>query len=261
MFLIVRAARALSEDFRLLELEWPSGLPDPLPGQFVMARTREGTDPLWRRPFGVHDFRRSRGRAALSLLFQVVGPTTRDLAGLGRGDEIDLLGPYGRGFAVEAGEHWLVAGGRGLAPLFYLARIVRGMSIPCRVMIGGRSAGHVLRATDLERLGCRVDVATDDGSRGRRGLVTTILERELKRLSPRRRSGLLISACGPHGMLKAVAALAERHGVAARVSVDPLMACGRGLCLGCTVPAREGYRLACQHGPVFDARELAWGPE
>ena len=260
LLLTVRAARALSGDFSLLELEWPAQWPDPLPGQFVMVRTREGTDPLWRRPLGVHDFRRTRGRAALSLLFQVVGPTTRDLAGLGRGDTVDLLGPHGRGFTLEAGEHWLVAGGRGIAPLFYLARLARGIPLPCRVMVGGRSAGHVLRAGDLERLGCRVDIATDDGSRGKRGLVTGILERELARLSPRRRAGLLVSACGPHGMLAAVAALADRHGVSARVSVDPLMACGRGLCLGCTVPAREGYRLACQHGPVFDARDLAWGP-
>jgi dihydroorotate dehydrogenase electron transfer subunit len=59
-------------------------------------------------------------------------------------------------------------------------------------------------------------------------------------------------------MLRAVADLAAATGVAAQVSVDPLMACGRGLCLGCSVRARDGYRLACQHGPVFDTRELEW---
>jgi dihydroorotate dehydrogenase electron transfer subunit len=118
VLLTVRSLRALSEDFRLLELGWPPGLPDPLPGQFVMVRTRAGTDPLWRRPLGVHDFRRRGGAAVLSLLFQVVGPTTRDLAGCAKGDTVDVLGPQGRGFPLEAREHWLVAGGRGLAPLF-----------------------------------------------------------------------------------------------------------------------------------------------
>jgi dihydroorotate dehydrogenase electron transfer subunit len=258
VLLSVRAARALSADFGLLELAWPDGLGDPLPGQFVMVRTREGTDPLWRRPLGVHDFRRTRSGATLSLLFQVVGPTTRELAGLGRGDTLDLLGPHGRGFPLGEPEHWLVAGGRGLAPLFFMARTLRAAGRACRVLIGGRSAAHVLRAADLERLGCSVDLATDDGSLGRRGLVTELLEPALAGLDDDRRAALAVAACGPHGMLRAVAGIAARLGVVARVSVDPLMACGRGLCLGCTVPSRDGYRLACQHGPVFDARELSW---
>jgi dihydroorotate dehydrogenase electron transfer subunit len=258
MLLSVRSSRRLSEDFFLIELIWPAGMVEPLPGQFVMVRTREGTDPLWRRPLGVHDFRRIGGTGVLSLLFQVVGPTTRDLSGLCPGTALALLGPHGRGFRLDAPEHWLVGGGRGLAPLFFAARILRRRDIPCRVYLGGRSDGHVLRDRDLARLGCRVEVSTDDGSRGRRGPVTDLLESGLARISERRRAGILLSACGPHGMLRAVARLAAAHGVAAQVSVDPLMACGRGLCLGCTVPAREGYRLACQHGPVFDARELAW---
>jgi len=258
VLLTVRAARRLSEDFHLLDLDWPAGLGDPLPGQFVMVRTREGTDPPWRRPLGVHDFRRVRGGPVLSLLFQVVGPTTRDLSVLVPGAALDLLGPHGRGFRLDAEEHWLVGGGRGLAPLFYAARVLARRGLRCRAFLGGRSAAHVLRVRDLERIGCRVQVATDDGSVGRRGLVTELVERALARTGEGRRSGLLLSACGPHGMLAAVARLAAGAGVAAQVSVDPLMACGRGLCLGCTVPALGGYRLACQHGPVFDARELVW---
>lgn len=258
MRLRVRAARRLSEDFHLLELGWPAGLPEPQPGQFVMVRTRESTDPLWRRPLGVHDFRRIRGGAALSLLFQVVGPTTRELSALRAGDDLDLLGPHGRGFALDAPEHWLVAGGRGVAPLFYTARVLRRLGRRCRVFIGGRGAGHVLRARDLERLGCRVELATDDGSLGRRGRVTELVARALARVGARRRDGVAISGCGPHGMLRALADIALAWDVATQVSVDPLMACGRGLCLGCSVPAQDGYRLACQHGPVFNARDLVW---
>ena len=258
MLLNIRAARRLTADFNLLELAWPSGLAEPLPGQFVMVRTREGTDPLWRRPFGVHDFRRVKGAGVLSLLFQVVGPTTRDLSALEPGATLDLLGPHGNGFRLDAAEQWLVSGGRGVAPLFYAARILHDKGVPCRAFLGGRSAGHILREAELERLGCRVEVATDDGTRGRRGLVTDLLERALARLSGRRRAGIMLLACGPHGMLKAVAGVAAERGVAAQVSVDPLMACGRGLCLGCSVPVQGGYRLACQHGPVFDARDLNW---
>jgi dihydroorotate dehydrogenase electron transfer subunit len=130
--------------------------------------------------------------------------------------------------------------------------------VPCRAFLGGRNAGHILRERDLARLGCRVEVATDDGSRGRRGPVTDLLDRALARLSGRRRAGVMLLACGPHGMLKAVAGIAAARGVAAQVSVDPLMACGRGLCLGCTVQAPGGYRLACQHGPVFNVQDLSW---
>lgn len=258
MRLRIRANRRLALDFRLMDLAWPEKQGTPVPGQFVMVRTRETTDPAWRRPFGVHDFRRGRGAFAVSLLYQVVGPTTRDLAALVRGETVDLLGPFGHGFDLEAKEHWLVAGGRGVAPLYFMAGEVRRRGLPCRVLIGGRSAGHILRVDAFERRGCRVAVATEDGSRGRRGLVTTLLERDLARLASRRKSDILISACGPEAMLRAVAGLAARHGVAAQVSVDPLMACGQGLCLGCTVQARNGYRLGCQHGPVFRAEELPW---
>jgi dihydroorotate dehydrogenase electron transfer subunit len=258
VLLSVRSVRALSSDFFLLELDWPAGEIDPHPGQFVMVRTREGTDPVWRRPLGVHDFRRRRGGAVLSLLFQVVGPTTRDLAGRNKGDAVDVLGPHGRGFSLAGREHWLVAGGRGLAPLFYLARLARRAGLPCRTFVGGREAGHVLRVRDLERLGCQVQVSTDDGSLGRRGNVTELLARDLARAAARRLPGIVVSACGPHGMLAAVARICSEQGVTAKVSVDPLMACGRGLCLGCTVRAGDGYRLACQHGPVFDAAELSW---
>jgi dihydroorotate dehydrogenase electron transfer subunit len=258
VLLTIRAARRLSEDFHLLDLDWPAGMAEPLPGQFVMVRTREGTDPLWRRPLGVHDVRHVRGAAVVSLLFQVVGPTTRDLSALAPGTALDLLGPHGRGFKLDAAEQWLVSGGRGVAPLFYVARILGRAGVACRAFLGGRTAGHILRERDLARLGCRVEVATDDGSRGRRGLVTDLLDRALARLSERRRAGIMLLACGPHGMLKAVAGIAAARGVAAQVSVDPLMACGRGLCLGCTVQAPGGYRLACQHGPVFNVRDLSW---
>jgi dihydroorotate dehydrogenase electron transfer subunit len=259
VLLTVRSNRVLEEGYYLLDLDWPDGAGAPQAGQFVMVRTRETTDPLWRRPLGVHDFRAEKGSAAvLSLLYEVVGPTTRDLASLGPGATLDLLGPFGRGFSGAAGEHWMVAGGRGVAPLFYFARLVRGRGRACRLFIGGRSRRDVLRVEDFEALGCRVEVATDDGSRGHGGMVTQLLDRACEGLDDALRADLLLAACGPMGMLRAVAAIAGRRGVAAQVSIDPLMACGHGLCLGCSVRGREGYRLACQHGPVFRVEDLSW---
>jgi dihydroorotate dehydrogenase electron transfer subunit len=258
MIVAVRTNRPLSPDCWQMEIEWPSPLPDPVPGQFVMVKTRESTDPLWRRPFGVHDFQRRRAGSTARLLYQVVGPTTKDLAARKPGEALDLVGPLGSGFELEAREHWLVAGGRGMAPLYFLARRLRRRGSVQRVFVGGRSADHVLMTRELKRLGISCEVATEDGSLGRRGLVTDLVERSLKRLSPRRREGIVISACGPEGMLRRIGEGADTWGARAQVSLDTLMACGQGYCQGCTVTTRDGYRLCCREGPVFDARELVW---
>jgi len=257
---VVRQNRRLTVDFRLLEVAWPDRLREPLPGQFVMVRADSSTDPLWRRPLGVHDYRGGKGGKGPSafLLFQVVGPTTERLAGFEAGESIDLLGPFGRGFSGAGVEHWLVAGGRGIAPLYYFARTLKGHRRPFRVMVGGRSAAHVVRTGDLRRMGAPVEIATEDGSRGRTGLVTELLERSLRRLGDRRKKGIVLSACGPPGMLKSVARLARIHGVSARLSLDTLMACGQGYCQGCTIDTRHGYRLCCRDGPVFPAEDLKW---
>jgi dihydroorotate dehydrogenase electron transfer subunit len=258
MDLVVRKNRRLSDDCLQMEVEWPAAFADPLPGQFVMVRTRTSTDPLWRRPFGVHDFRRGRAGAAAQLLYQVVGPTTRDLADRRPGETIDLVGPLGKGFSLDGEEHLLVAGGRGIAPLFFLARRLRRRRREVDVLIGGAAAGHVLKVRELQRMGFPAAIATEDGSLGKKGLVTALLEKRLRRLSARRRSRLAISACGPEPMLKRVGELAARAGVPAHLSLDTLMACGQGYCQGCTVSTSSGYRLCCQDGPVFTAGELAW---
>jgi dihydroorotate dehydrogenase electron transfer subunit len=258
MDLVIRKNRRLSADCLQMEVEWPAALADPQPGQFVMVRTRTSTDPLWRRPFGIHDFRRGRVVTAAAILYQVVGPTTRDLADRRPGETIDLVGPLGKGFSLDGEEHLLVAGGRGIAPLFFLARCLRRRRRRVRVLIGGATADHVLKVKELQGMGFSVAMATVDGSLGKKGLVTSLLDKALRSLSDRQRSRLTIAACGPEPMLKAVSELAARAGVPAQISLDTLMACGQGYCQGCTVSTGSGYRLCCQDGPVFVNRDLTW---
>jgi len=258
MDLVIRKNRRLSADCLQMEVEWPAALADPQPGQFVMVRTRTATEPLWRRPFGVHDFRQGRGVRVAEILYQVVGPTTRDLADRRPGEAIDLVGPLGKGFSLEGEEHLLVAGGRGIAPLFFLARRLKRGRRDVRVLIGGATAGHVLKVKEMEGMGFPVETATVDGSLGKKGLITALLAKRLRSLSAGRRSGLVVAACGPEPMLKAVGELAARAGVPAQLSLDTLMACGQGYCQGCTVSTGSGYRLCCQDGPVFSNRELSW---
>jgi dihydroorotate dehydrogenase electron transfer subunit len=254
----VEENRRLSADFRRMRIDWPGALSDPLPGQFVMVRTRNSTEPLWRRPFGVHDFSSRGGSASAALLYQVVGPTTRDLAAMAAGQSIDLLGPFGNGFDLGGKEHWLVAGGRGVAPLFFLARRLSEEGRSLRAMIGGCTESHVMQVEELRDIGCPTEVATEDGSLGRRGMVTDLLGSGLESKSDERRKDIVISACGPEGMLRSVSGMASGYAVTARLSLDTLMACGQGYCQGCTVKTRSGYSLCCREGPVFDAEVLAW---
>ena len=125
-------------------------------------------------------------------------------------------------------------------------------------MIGGCTASHVMQVEELREIGCPTEVATEDGSLGRRGMVTDLLAGGLEGISDERRKDIVVSACGPEGMLRRVGGLASEYAVAARLSLDTLMACGQGYCQGCTVKTRSGYSLCCREGPVFDAEALTW---
>jgi dihydroorotate dehydrogenase electron transfer subunit len=220
------------------------------PGQFVEIRCSDGPEPLLRRPLGVH--RITAG--GIEMLYQVVGKGTDMLSRRKAGDEADIIGPMGNGFDIkQPASAMLVAGGIGVAPLVALA----GRLKRARVIIGARTASHVLCEKEFRALGCSVAVSTDDGSRGRRGLATDLLKDELltKKSEPS-----VIYACGPTGMLKAVAHIASHKRIRCQVSLEERMACGVGVCLGCPVKVRPGnaYRMVCKDGPVFDANEIAW---
>ncbi|HEU0264662.1 MAG TPA: dihydroorotate dehydrogenase electron transfer subunit, partial [Geobacterales bacterium] len=245
--------REVSPGYFLMRMTAPQELLDAEPGQFVMVRVRDGIDPLLRRPFGIYDvgeftppFSGAAPQPYLEILFKVVGKGTGMLATLHQGDQLDILAPLGTGFTAgpENEEKILVGGGVGLAPLYYLARRLVATS-KVRLFIGGRNRDDLLCITEFERLGVETYVATDDGSLGERGFVTEVLDKELSR------RGGSIFACGPGPMLKAVAAIADRHNVHCQVSLEAYMACGVGACLGCVTKGKEhaeghpDYRCVC----------------
>lgn len=231
-------------------------------GQFVMLGLSGGAPPLLRRPFSIHRLRLRRGRVAgVELLYKVVGPATQRLAALGRGESASLLGPLGRGFRVPAGcrRIYLAAGGVGVAPLFFFAERLAAAGahgVSCRLFLGGRSREDLLCAGEFERLGVPVTITTDDGSCGEHCRVTDPLEEAVRQTPPD-----LLLVCGPPAMLACAAGIARRYGVACQVSVETMMACGLGACLGCAVAAADRpdrYLHACIDGPVFDAAQIAW---
>jgi len=239
------------------------------PGQFVMTRVNNSIDPLLRRPFGIFDVSTytpahsgAVAQPCFEMLYRVVGKGTSMLATLHETDCLNILGPLGSGFDLGATgrEKLIVGGGVGLAPLYLLAReLVKNSSV--RLFAGGKTRDDILCITEFERLGVECYVATEDGSLGECGLVTEALIKRLEQLGGEAE----IFACGPHGMLKAVAGIAEERGIACQVSLEGYMACGVGACLGCVTPGHlhshetPDYRCVCSEGPVFPASELGWG--
>jgi len=255
---VVAAEPAGGENHRL-RLAVP-GWPGFSPGQFVMlspgARAAvERSDPLLPRPMAIY---RARGgeRPEIEILFKRHGRGTALLAQARPGERVGLFGPLGRGFALAApGERAvLVAGGTGIASVFELASRLRAAGTPVRVLLGARSRGDLMGEDDFARASLPLVVATEDGSRGERGLVTDLLERELARGGPSR-----VYACGPTPMMRRAAEIARAQRVPCAVSLENPMACGFGVCLGCAAPlAAGGFALVCRDGPVFDAERIAW---
>lgn len=253
--------RSLGEAYRCMGMTTGAAYKTAQPGQFVMVKIDSGFAPLLRRPFSIHRLiDPGDGSAGIELLYKMVGPTTDQMGGLRPGETLSLLGPLGRGFIVppEPSRTALVGGGIGIAPLVFLASrlIAAGHGTDgIRVFLGGRSVADLLCVDDFSEMGLRVSTTTDDGSAGETGLVTGPLERALSAGEIQR-----VYACGPVGMLKGVAFLAEKYKVACQVSIETIMACGMGACMGCAVkskdPLEDRCRHACLDGPVFDIGQI-----
>lgn len=216
----------------------------PRPGQFYMLAAGdrwgagEGERPFLPRACSVLC---AEGRS-LSFLLEDVGPGTRRLCELSEGESIWLLGPLGVGFWEGPGRPVIVGGGIGVAAVLMVGRAFGG-----RTLLGFRGGGHAAAAALFDGPA----VATDDGSVGRAGLVTELLDEELEA-----DAAATVYACGPPAMLEAVRAICARRGVPGQLALEAPMGCGYGACYGCVVATRDGYRRVCVDGPVFDAAVL-----
>ena len=239
--------------FRLV-VRAPQIAPLVQPGQFAHLRVLPMKDALLRRPFSIFQVEGD----TFSILYKTVGKGTEVLSRMGPGDELNAIGPLGRGFTVPkpGGETpLLVAGGYGMAATYLLAQRSPQKGI---VFVGGRRRVDILCEEEFTSLGWDVRVTTEDGSHGEKGLVTQPLLAELKRAKANRK----LFACGPTGLLKAVGKIAADLNVPAELSMDEHMCCGVGVCLTCVVPVKTGkgweYQRTCTEGPVFDSRQVEW---
>lgn len=240
--------KQLTSDVYSVVLECPGIASQAVPGQFVHI----GVPGFQlRRPVSICELDETR----LRLVFQVRGAGTKALAALEPGASMDLLGPLGNGFpALPAGSKvLLVGGGIGVPPLLALAR---RYGTDATALLGSRSQDAVILEDDFSQV-CDTRIATDDGSRGRRGFVSSLLEQRLTE-GP----ADMVFACGPTAMLKGIVTITQAHGVPAKISVEERMACGVGACLVCACrtvrDGKEIYSHVCTDGPVFDGGEVVF---
>ncbi len=237
---------------RLLLLECPEIAAVAQPGQFIMVVCGEKcTLP---RPLSIH---RVRDRKAIALFFNVWedGRGTEWLAQRRSGDTVAVFGPLGNSFTIAPASRQLllVAGGVGIAPFGFLAERAIAEGRKVTALVGARTSGQ-LYPERLLPLGAEVVLATEDGTEGKKGLVTDLLPAYTGKADQ-------VFACGPADMYRDMHLRQQELGLAGKpvqVSLETGMACGRGVCYGCTIKTAHGPRQVCQHGPVFSLDDVLW---
>lgn len=236
-------------------------VPPTLPGQFYMLRTETRWPVQLPRPFSLYD--RAPDGSWGSFLVKPIGEGTRALCDVAPGEGIVLNGPLGQPFPAHVADPVCVAGGVGLAPFLLLARQMHTQGRTPRLLFGGRTKEALAGIHDFDGL-ARVSPSTDDGSFGFRGLVTQLLEHMVARGEVK--AGETVFCCGPDAMMHAVAALCERLALRCFLCLETYMACGYGVCNGCTVRVQGArfkgwpFSRTCLEGPVYDACELVGEP-
>lgn len=251
--------RTIAQDYYRMRFEWSNDSEEPAPGQFVSIKSFGTTDLVLRRPFAFSAF--DPRASSAEIIYQKRGKATTMLAGRAPGEAIDLIAPLGNCFPVPQGEKpLLVGGGVGLGPILFFGNWLAARGFDPTVVLGFRNRSFVPDLLDK-----RADVAftpvicTDDGSRGFHGTTVDWLLDAAGR-EPERFAGCVVHACGPNPMMSACSRFCEARGLRCFVSMEQIMGCGVGACIGCAIPVcgDPPYARVCTDGPVFDARQIQW---
>ncbi len=218
------------------------------PGQFLHIKIIK---TILRRPFSIHCL---RGKTVF-VLFRIRGRGTKILSGYKAGDKLSIIGPLGEGFRLNgrADENILLAGGLGVAPLVFLADKLKKPK-PL-VILGAKNKQDSIGVDQFKRRGCKVYLATEDGSMGEKGTAVDILKSLSKKFN--KSDKINIYTCGPEAMFKGIRkVIGKNKNVNCQVSFEQFMGCGLGACCGCTIETKDGYRKVCKDGPVFDIKDI-----
>jgi dihydroorotate dehydrogenase electron transfer subunit len=244
----------VADNFFELTLLPEEPVSQPLPGQFLTLRVTSSTTPLLRRPFaysGTDDI-----TSSFSIIYQKRGNATDILAGKQIDEHIDCIGPLGNNFQLPENSQIaiLVAGGIGIGPILFLASELQKKKLPFKFIFGCRSKQFIPDLKTFSQL--EPIICTDDGSYGFKGTTADYLAANASVIP----SNSIFYTCGPDRMLHACYQFSKKKAAKCWVSVEQVMACGVGACMGCVVKvnAEQKYLRACKEGPVFDADILLW---
>jgi ferredoxin--NADP+ reductase len=248
MFRILEA-EFLAPDIKRFVVEAPRVARKRQAGQFVILRVYARGERI---PLTIADGDSERG--TITLIVQGVGKTTRLMNLLGPGDTLlDLVGPLGKPSEVKHyGTVVVIGGGVGAAIAYPTASAMYEAGNNVISILGGRSRDLVILEKEIRAISNEIYVTTDDGSHGRKGLVTD----PLKELIAAGRPLGLVLAIGPVRMMQAVAEVTRPYRIPTVVSLNSLMVDGTGMCGGCRIITSAGARFACVDGPEFDAHTV-----
>lgn len=241
------------------------------PGQFIDIKL---DGHFLRRPISVNDviLPSSEGGSdgTVTVIYKVLGAGTEEMTEFAPGKKLDVLTGLGNGYDLsDAGDHpLLIGGGVGIPPLYLAARRLIGQGTDVSVILGFNSSEEMYYVDEFEKLGCRVTVATADGSAGIKGFVTDAFralaaecgvsctgsdpDTEYTRFTH-------FYTCGPEPMLKAVfREVYKEAGIKGQMSFEERMGCGFGACMGCSIKTAGGYKRICKDGPVLRTEEILW---
>ena len=219
------------------------------PGQFVIVRSHEDSERI---PLTIADFDREEG--SITLIFQEVGTGTKRMGEIPAGGSLhDLAGPLGKPTHIEnMGTVVCIGGGIGIAPVYPIARAFKAAGNRVISIIGARNESLLILENEMAAVSDELFITTDDGSRGRKGLVIHPLQELIDK-------GVKINtvmAIGPVIMMKSVAEVTRPYHIHTIVSLNPIMVDGTGMCGGCRVNVGNKSKFACVDGPEFNAHEV-----
>lgn len=239
----------LAKDTQLLEIKAPKAAKKVKPGNFVMLRINEKGERI---PMSISDFDRNNG--TVTIVFKVVGKTTKDLSRMKKGEDImNFVGPLGNPTEVgKFGTVVCIGGGIGIAPIYPIVKEMKNAGNHVISIIGARTKDFLFFEEKIKRVSDELYVTIDDGSYGQKGFVSNVL----KGMIEEGRKIDRVIAVGPLVMMKAVSDITKPHGIKTVVSLNPIMVDGTGMCGSCRVTLGGKTKFACVDGPEFDGHEV-----
>ena len=246
------------QGFQLMWLDCPQISQEAQPGQFIMIQC--GNECTLPRPFSIH---RINNNGDLAIWFAVweKGRGTTWLSKKKSNDWLNIFGPLGNGFIIkpDAKNLMLVAGGIGIAPLYFMAEAAAAAGKKVTIIQGARLRDHLLPISLPQKLfdggmhpaNVNVVNATEDGSEGFKGMATDLIPAYLEGIDQ-------FFACGPTDMYQTMARMPELKDKSVQISLEIMMGCGVGVCYGCTIRTKQGIKQVCKDGPVFEMGEMEW---